>query len=230
MKQKDFVFNICFLIFLNLLIKPFWILGIDVGVQNQVGAESYGLYFAIFNFSYMFSILLDMGTTNFNNRNIAQNNQLLDKHLSSIIILRFLLAVVYMIVVFAVALIIGYRGDMLRLLFWISINHFLNAFLLYLRSNISALLMFKTDSVLSVLDRLIMIILCSILLWGNVTSVPMRIEWFVYSQTIAYCVSVLVALSIVLYKSRLSGLHWNRPFFLMVLKRSLPSASIVSPF
>lgn len=226
MKQKDFVFNICFLIFLNLLIKPFWILGIDVGVQNQVGAESYGLYFAIFNFSYMFSILLDMGTTNFNNRNIAQNNQLLDKHLSSIIILRFLLAVVYMIVVFAVALIIGYRGGMLRLLFWISINHFLNAFLLYLRSNISALLMFKTDSVLSVLDRLIMIILCSILLWGNVTSVPMRIEWFVYSQTIAYCVSVLVALSIVLYKSRLSGLHWNRPFFLMVLKRSLPFATL----
>ena len=204
MKQKDFVFNICFLIFLNLLIKPFWILGIDVGVQNQVGAESYGLYFAIFNFSYMFSILLDMGTTNFNNRNIAQNNQLLDKHLSSIIILRFLLAVVYLIVVFAVALIIGYRGGMLRLLFWISINHFLNAFLLYLRSNISALLMFKTDSVLSVLDRLIMIILCSILLWGNVTSVPMRIEWFVYSQTIAYCVSVLVALSIVLYKSLVS--------------------------
>ena len=86
MKQKDFVFNICFLIFLNLLIKPFWILGIDVGVQNQVGAESYGLYFAIFNFSYMFSILLDMGTTNFNNRNIAQNTPLLDTHLSSIII------------------------------------------------------------------------------------------------------------------------------------------------
>lgn len=226
MKQKDFVFNICFLIFLNLLIKPFWILGIDVGVQNQVGADSYGLYFAIFNFSYMFSILLDMGTTNFNNRNIARNSQLLDKHLSSIIILRFLLAAVYMIVVFAVALIIGYRGFMLKLLFWTSVNQFLNTFLLYLRSNISALLMFKTDSVLSVLDRLIMIILCSILLWGNVTSVPMRIEWFVYSQTVAYCIAVLVALSIVLYKSKLSGLHWNKPFFLMVLKRSLPFATL----
>lgn len=226
MKQKDFVFNICFLIFLNLLIKPFWILGIDVGVQNQVGADSYGLYFAIFNFSFMFSILLDMGTTNFNNRNIARNNQLLDKHLSSIIILRFLLAAVYMVMVFAVALIIGYRGFMLKLLFWTSLNQFLNAFLLYLRSNISALLMFKTDSVLSVLDRFIMIILCSILLWGNVTSVPMRIEWFVYSQTIAYCISVLVALSIVLYKSKLSGLHWNRPFFLMVLKQSLPFATL----
>lgn len=226
MKQKDFVFNICFLLFLNLLIKPFWILGIDVGVQNHVGAESYGLYFAVFNFTYMFNILLDMGTTNFNNRNIARNNQLLDKHLSSIIILRFLLAVFYMLVVFSVALIIGYRGFMLKLLFWTAVNQFLNTFLLYLRSNVSALLMFKTDSVLSVLDRLIMIILCGTLLWGNVTNEPFKIEWFVYSQTIAYVIAVAVALSIVIYKSHLRGLHWNGPFFLMILKRSLPFATL----
>ena len=221
MKQKDFVFNICFLLFLNLLIKPFWILGIDVGVQNHVGAESYGLYFAVFNFTYMFNILLDMGTTNFNNRNIARNNQLLDKHLSSIIILRFLLAVFYMLVVFSVALIIGYRGFMLKLLFWTAINQFLSTFLLYLRSNVSALLMFKTDSVLSILDRLIMIILCGILLWGNVTDEPFKIEWFVYSQTLAYVIAIAVALAIVVYKSHLRGLHWNGPFFLMILKQSL---------
>jgi len=226
MKQKDFVFNICFLLFLNLLIKPFWILGIDVGVQNQVGAESYGLYFAIFNFTYMFNILLDMGITNFNNRNIARNRQLLDKHLSSIILLRFMLAIAYMIVVFAVALLIGYRGFMLKLLFWTAVNQFLNAFLLYLRSNVSALMMFKTDSVLSVLDRLIMIILCSILLWGNITSQPFKIEWFVYSQTIAYVIAVAVALIIVISKSHLRKLHWNKPFFLMILKRSLPFATL----
>ncbi len=226
MKQKDFVFNICFLLFLNLLIKPFWILGIDVGVQNHVGAEAYGLYFAVFNLTFMFNILLDMGTTNFNNRNIARNSQLLDKHLSSIIILRLMLAVFYMIVVFTVGLIIGYRGFMLKLLFWTAINQFLNTFLLYLRSNISALLMFKTDSVLSVLDRLIMIILCGILLWGNVTDGPFRIEWFVYSQTIAYTLAVAVALGIVVYKSHLRKLHWNWPFFLMILKRSLPFATL----
>ena len=97
MKQKDFVFNLCLLIFLNLLVKPFWMLGVDVGVQNSVGAESYGIYFSIFNFTMLFSMVLDMGTTNFNNRTIARNNQLLDKHLSGYIILRLLLAVpIYM--------------------------------------------------------------------------------------------------------------------------------------
>ena len=224
MRQKDFIFNIILLIFLNLLIKPFWILGIDVGVQNSVGAESYGLYFAVLNFTFLFNMLLDMGITNFNNRNIARHQHLLQKHLSGIITLKLLLGVIYMAVVFAVALIIGYRGFQLWLLFWMAINQFLNAFILYLRSNISALLMFKTDSCLSVLDRLLMIVFCSFLLWGGVIREPFRIEWFVYCQTVAYTVTVLTALAIVVAKGKVTRLNWNPTFFLMILKKSLPFA------
>ena len=226
MKQKDFVFNLCLLIFLNLLVKPFWMLGVDVGVQNSVGAENYGLYFSIFNFTLLFYMLLDMGTANFNNRNIAQNTQLLDKHLSSYIILRLLLGVVYFVIIFAVALLIGYRGIQLRLLFWIGLNQFLSAFLLYVRSNISALLMFKTDSVISVTDRILMIIFCGMLLWGNITDQPFRIEWFVWCQTAAYLITIAIALTIVLRKAHLRKLHWDVPFFLVIIKKSLPYALI----
>lgn len=226
MKQKDFVFNLCLLIFLNLLVKPFWMLGVDVGVQNSVGAGSYGLYFSLFNFAMLFNMVLDMGTTNFNNRNIARNTQLLDKHLSSLIILRFLLGIVYFVVIFAVALVIGYRGFQLKLLFWIGLNQFLSAFLLYVRSNISALLMFKTDSVISVTDRLLMILFCGMLLWGNVTDQPFKIEWFVWSQTAAYLITIAIALAIVLRKASLRRLHWNAPFFLVIIKKSLPYALI----
>jgi len=225
-KQKDFVFNLCLLIFLNLLVKPFWMLGVDVGVQNSVGAESYGFYFSILNFTLLFNMVLDMGTTNFNNRNIAQNNQLLDKHLSNYIILRLLLGVVYFVVIFAVALLIGYRGFQLKLLFWIGLNQFLSAFLLYLRSNISALLMFKTDSVISVTDRLLMILFCGVLLWGNITDQPFRIEWFVWCQTAAYLVTIAIALVIVLRKAHLRKLNWNTAFFLVIIKKSLPYALI----
>ena len=201
-------------------------LGVDVGVQNSVGAESYGLYFSIFNFTLLFYMLLDMGTANFNNRNIAQNTQLLDKHLSSYIILRLLLGVVYFVIIFAVALLIGYRGIQLRLLFWIGLNQFLSAFLLYVRSNISALLMFKTDSVISVTDRILMIIFCGMLLWGNITDQPFRIEWFVWCQTAAYLITIAIALTIVLRKAHLRKLHWDVPFFLVIIKKSLPYALI----
>ena len=226
MKQKDFVFNLCLLIFLNLLVKPFWMLGVDVGVQNSVGAESYGFYFSILNFTLLFNMVLDMGTTNFNNRNIAQNTQLLDKHLSSYIILRLLLGVAYFITIFAVALLIGYRGFQLKLLFWIGLNQFLSAFLLYLRSNISALLMFKTDSIISVTDRLLMILFCGLLLWGNVTEKPFQIEWLVWCQTAAYLITIAIALTIVLRKANLHRLHWDMPFFIVILRKSLPFALI----
>ena len=201
-------------------------LGVDVGVQNSVGAENYGFYFSILNFTLLFNMVLDMGTTNFNNRNIAQNNQLLDKHLSSYIILRLLLGVVYFVVIFAVALLIGYRGIQLKLLFWVGLNQFLNAFLLYLRSNISALLMFKTDSVLSVTDKLLMILFCGLLLWGGITDCPFRIEWFVWCQTVAYLVTIVLALCIVLKKAKLRKLNWNLAFFLVIIKKSFPYALV----
>ena len=226
LRQKDFVFNLCLLIFLNLLVKPFWMLGVDVGVQNSVGAADYGIYFSILNFTLLFNMVLDMGTTNFNNRNIARNNQLLDKHLSSYIILRLLLGLAYFVVIFAVALLIGYRGIQLRLLFWIGLNQFLNAFLLYVRSNISALLMFKTDSILSVTDKLLMIFFCGLLLWGNLTDEPFRIEWFVWCQTVAYLITIAVALFIVLRKANLRRLTWNWPFFVVIIKKSLPYALV----
>ena len=50
--QRKFVTNLALVLALNLLIKPFWILGIDRAVQNAVGTEQYGFYYAIFNFSF----------------------------------------------------------------------------------------------------------------------------------------------------------------------------------
>ncbi|MDP2888396.1 MAG: polysaccharide biosynthesis protein, partial [Bacteroidota bacterium] len=70
MKRK-FITNLLLLLFLNVLIKPFWIFGIDLTVQNMVGDESYGLYFSLLNFSMILNIFLDLGITSYNNKNIA---------------------------------------------------------------------------------------------------------------------------------------------------------------
>ena len=55
--QRKFLTNLGLLLFLNLLIKPFWIFGIDRTVQNTVGVEEYGFYFVVFNFSFLFNII-----------------------------------------------------------------------------------------------------------------------------------------------------------------------------
>jgi len=224
MKQKDFLLNLFILLFLNLLIKPFWLFGIDLGVQKSVGTESYGLYYAVFNFTLIFNMLLDMGLTNFNNRNIAQNTQLLSKHISGILSLRIVLAVFYLLIVFVAGLIIGYDSFQLKILAFAALNQFLNSLILYLRSNVTALLMFKTDTILSVLDRLLMIVICGMLLWGNLTDKPFQIMWFVYAQTVSYVIAAAVALIIVLCKAKIIRLTWNLTFFMAILKKSYPFA------
>jgi len=224
--RKKFLTNLSLLLFLNLLVKPIWIFGIDRNVQNVVGDE-YGFYFAILNFSFLFNILLDLGITSFNNRNIAQNNQLLNKHFSQILVLKFLLAIFYFVITFIIAIIIGYEGRQLFFVALLGFNQFLISLILYFRSNISGLLMFKTESFLSVLDRIIMIIFCSALLWGNFTHEQFRIEWFIYVHTFAYLVTALIAFFIVKMKSSFKKLGWNRLFFIMILKKSFPFALLV---
>ncbi len=226
MKRK-FLTNLILLLSLNLLIKPFWVFGIDRSVQNIVGAEQYGFYFAIFNFSFLFNILLDLGITNFNNKNIAQNNQLLNKHFSSIVIMKFILAILYVVVTLSFGLLIGYSHEQMKLLLFVGFNQFILSFIMYLRSNISGLLLFKTDSCLSVLDRVLMIIICGVLLWGHVTNIPFKIEWFVYAQTSAYLLTALTALTIVIKKASFKKLNWNTTFFMMIIKKSFPFAVLV---
>ena len=62
--------------------------------------------------------------------------------------------------------------------------------------------MFFEDSIISVLDRFLLIIICSSLLWGGFTSNVFHIEWFVYAQTVSYFISACVALKMLEKKNR----------------------------
>ena len=64
MKTKSFFGGLSLLLFLNLLIKPAWIFFIDRQVQNAVGHEAYGKYFALFNLTYVLLFAADAGLTN----------------------------------------------------------------------------------------------------------------------------------------------------------------------
>ncbi len=225
--QKKFVTNLAILVLLNLLIKPFWTLGIEPAVQDIVGNSNYGEYFALFNFSFLLNILLDFGITNFNNKNIAQNNHLLSKHLSSLVVLKLMLALVYMVVTIGFGLLIGYDLRLMKLLLVLCFNMFLTSFILYLRSNLLGLHLFKTDSIISVLDRVIMISICVLIIWGHVGGIQMDIMLFVYIQTAAYVITALVGLVTVAAKAEFMKLKWSLPFSIMILKKSFPFAILI---
>ena len=222
--HKKFIENLIFLVIINLLVKPFWIFGIDRAVQVMAGDLEYGFYFSLFNFSFIFQIILDFGITNFNNRNIAQHQQLLPKFFSSIISFKLLLTLAYFVILFASGLVIGYSPRALKLLLFLAMNQVLLSYILYLRSNISATQHFKLDGLFSVMDRLIMIVLCSLLLWGNIVKTAFRIEYFVYIQTISYLVTAILVFFTVYRRAGYFRFTFDRKFFIVIVRNTWPFA------
>lgn len=227
MSQRNFVTNLAILIILNLLVKPFWPLVIEPAVQAHIGNIAYGEYFSLFNFSFLLNILLDFGITNFNNKNIAQNNHLLTKHFSVLFLLKMSLAALYLVVTIALGFVIGFDFRLMKLLLVLCLNQFLISFIAYLRSNLLGLHLFKTDSLISILDRTIMIILCGIVLWTDLTGLTIDIMLFVYIQTFAYLLTAILAFIAVMRKTTALKFSWNYPFAVMILKKSYPFAILV---
>ena len=79
--KKKFLSNLVLIIFLNLIIKPFYILGIDAEIINRVGEFEYGVYFSIINLTFLLNIFLDLGVNNYNVKNISQHSFLVKKHI-----------------------------------------------------------------------------------------------------------------------------------------------------
>ncbi len=224
MINRQFISHVAFLIFVNLIVKPFWIFGIDRSVQNAVGAEQYGTYFALFNFTMLFHILLDFGINNFNNRAIAQDKQLLASYLPNILLIKSALAALYLCICWLGAQWLELDTFQFKLLLFLCINQILLYFILYFRSNLQALHLFRRDSLLSILDRLLMIVLCGALLWSSFAPLPFRIDYFVYAQTIAYFFTAFVSFLLVLQQLPSFHFQWNTNLLFTILKQTYPFA------
>jgi O-antigen/teichoic acid export membrane protein len=120
----------------------------------------------------------------------------------------------------------NYSGRQISLLFVLMVNQIIASVTMWLRSNISGMQHFFMDSLLSVADRLIMIILCSILLWGGIIAEPFRIEWFVYSQTIAYLLVMIISFIIVLRLGHISNLEVDLKVMLEIIRAGIPYAFV----
>ena len=225
--QKKFASNLFILLFANLLVKPFWIFGVDRVVQNRVGVEAYGSYFALFNLSMLFSIVLDFGINNFNNRAIARHPARLSAYLPNLLLIKLGLAVVYIVVASIVAFISGYQSVQVKLLLVLAFNQVVLSHILYLRSNLTALHHFKLDSFISILDRLLAIVICGVLLYSTLVPIAtFRLHYFILAQSAALLLTALVAFIALKGKTTIVLSWWRWRFVRAILARSLPFAML----
>lgn len=226
--RRFFVKNLLFVIIVNLLVKPLWVFLIDRTVQNRVGHADYGTYQALLNLSIIFNIILDFGLTYYNTKIISGQPSKLKTMFPAMLSARLVLIAAYATLVTITGFAIGYDKVEMLLLIGVLTIQSLNSLMLFLRSNVSALHKFKLDAMLSVTDRLLMIIICGFLLYYSGTRENFNISWFILVQIICYGIAVLLAF-IVLQRFTRSALKLSFDLLQVwgIIKQSLPYASLV---
>ncbi|MEM9990355.1 MAG: oligosaccharide flippase family protein [Bacteroidota bacterium] len=225
--HRAFLSNIVLLVTINLLIKPLYIFGIDRTVQNVVGLEQYGIYFELLGFTLLFNILNDLGVQNFTSRHIAQHGHLLHKYFPNLLTLKVLAGLSYMGLALGIGLSLGYTRLHFWLLFVLLLNQIIIGLVQFFRANIIGLGQYRTDSLLSVLDRCLMIALCGALLlvpqWRN----EFQITHFVYAHTFSLCLTLLVSFALLRRHLHQLRFRWNLKLVLVLIRQSLPYALII---
>lgn len=195
--QRSFVANLAFILVINLIIKPLYVFGVEVNVQNVLGADQYGLFFALLNTAYLLQIINDFGLQIFHVREVAIDRGQLSELLPGLSLIKLFFAFVYLILLTALGYLLGYQG-FLWVLALIGVNLILTSFVLFLRSGISGLGYYRIDSALSVVDKLLMILLIG----GMLLFLPaseFSIYHFVLGQTVAFLLTVFIAWMLIRY-------------------------------
>lgn len=188
MKGKQFLRGLSWLVVLNLLIKPVWVFGIDRKVQNTVGHEAFGTWFALLNLSIILAIIADAGLTNLMNRELALGRRL---SVRSLLRYKAFLSVVYVFLfVFVCWLWHVRRWDLV----WLAaLTQLLSSYLVFFRNVITGHQQFRTDAWLSITDKGAMVLVCAPLLYGPFAG-SFTLHRFLWIQCGATALALLIAL------------------------------------
>lgn len=223
--KKEFSVNLLLLLGLNLLVKPLYIFGIDVQVQNTIGPEQYGLFFSIFNYTLIFQILLEFGITNLVKRDISASKNLAPKYFSNLIGLKLILLLIYIFLTFAVGYFIGYNEEGLKILFIVLLIQIFLSFVSFMRAILAGIGAYRIDSLLSVMDKIIMILLLGVMLftsyWEQVTLTD-----FLYVYLISVAITCFTAYLMLSKKIHLNKLTFRKKYLASFLRRAAPYALI----
>ena len=204
--MRPFFVNIIILFLVNLLVKPLFIFGIEIPVQNTVGNEAYGMFFTFINLAFILQIIGEMGLESYASATIPKQRSkgmyLLINGLALKSILLWLLLLAYGLV----GNYLGYWTEHPEL-FWLVIAVvFAVTILQFVRATIAGFGYYKTNSVLSAMDKLIMLILIGYALFFSDEAFTM--VTFAYAQLIA----VVITIGLGLYAIR-REMTWVKPSF-----------------
>lgn len=191
--KKNFYINIVLLLLINLLIKPIYLFGIDRKIQILVGEQAYGYYVELLTFTLLFQVLNDLGIYNYSLRYFSQKKEEAHELLAHLFGVKVVFSIIYLIFVAVIALLTHRFEDALILLLHLAINQVMITFIQFFRSLIAGHGYYRTDTLVSSLDKLLMILMGAMYIYyGNLSS-SVSINGFVWIQSISLAITLLVA-------------------------------------
>jgi len=210
------------------MVKPISIFGIDANVQYRVGEIEYGMYFSLLNLTFLFNILMDLGINNFTTKNISQYPHIVTRYMGKLLSFRLLLFVIYTCIIGVIGFVLGYNEKQMYMLSFLILNQFLVTLISYFRSHFSGLLLLKTEAIISVLDRLLLILLCgSLLMLTPDKKDGFKIEWFIWIQTICYLITTITAFVLLINSIGMPKFSWHWTFSKAIIKKSQAYALLI---
>lgn len=200
--KKEFLVNISILLVANLLIKVYYLLGIDRNIQLAVGVNEYGLYYSLFTFTLVFQFINDFGLQIYTNRFLSQNEEEITGRFKDLIGFKIALSIAY-----GIAIVLFYwlwedGKDHFGLVMLMAFNQIVVSGIYFIRSSLAGLAHYRIDSFISILDRLLLVLFGSFLLWVPVLRQHLSIYSFVWIQTLSLVITFLISFRFLVKKQR----------------------------
>lgn len=213
--------NISFIVLLNILIKPIWLL-IDAESQNKIGHADYGLFASLFALGHILATLADFGINQYITKKIAAESSQQKYIYPVVYYFKLSMMLLYPTILVLVGMAVGYQSRELFYLGLVGVAQALTQLLFFYRATFQANQRFMIDSTASVLDKFMLIGLVCLLLYTD----TMTLDNFVFARIASLGLSVVVyyAVSLKLFGFILPRLDLN--YLTDLVRVSFPFALI----
>lgn len=196
-------------------------------VQDRIGHEQYGLFAALNALAFLFIVIVDLGINQFVTKKFASEDQAASEVYSTYFSFKFALSVFYPFFMVGVGYLLGYTYHEILLLFFISLSYCALQLIMYLRAKFQASQLFTIDSIASISDKTVLIIITAILLWAGIT-----LDNYIDARLFAaFLALILVAIpAIRIYSPKAFTFNWNYKTWKSIVKQTYPFAFITVLF
>lgn len=185
MQLRQYFQNVSLLFVINFAIKPIWVFVIDNRFQQILSNGVYGSYFSYLSLIYVLSVVLDLGLHNYAVKTIAERKENYRPILAELWMSKLILVFIYLALVLIVILIQGLDWERGFVFFLVAVEMLCFSLYQFLRCFSQGLQLLKLDSLLSSLDRVVLILIgLGILILYSGVEISLR--GYIYFHILAY--------------------------------------------